>query len=65
MIRPTLSRTRRTGIFTDQHHSVSRDEQHVTEAAVLAAVIEQLADLSGYLKFASHPAWLRIRLNPN
>ena len=64
VIRPTLSRTRRTGIFTDPHHSVSRGEQHVTEAAVLAAEIEQLADLSGYLKFASHPAWLRVQLPP-
>ena len=64
VIRPTLSRTRRTGIFTDPHHSVSRSEQHVTESAVLAAEIEQLADLSEYLKFASNPAWLRVQLPP-
>jgi len=63
VIRPTLSRTRRTGIFTDPHHSVSRGEQHVTEAAVLPAEVEQLPDLSGYLKFASHPAWLRVQLH--
>jgi hypothetical protein len=25
--------------------------------------LEQLPDLSGYLKFASHPAWLRVRLS--
>jgi hypothetical protein len=64
VIRPTISRTRRSGLFVEPHHSVSRGEQHVTEAAVLAAEIEQLPDLSGYLKFASHPAWLRVRLPP-
>ena len=64
VIRPTISRTRRSGFFTDPHHSVSRGEQHVTEVAVLPAEVEQLPDLAGYLKFASHPAWLRIRLDP-
>jgi type IV secretory pathway TraG/TraD family ATPase VirD4 len=63
VIRPTVSRTRRSGFLVEPHHSVSRGEQHVTEAAVLAAEVEQLPDLSGYLKFASHPAWLRGRLN--
>ena len=63
MIHPTLSKTRRSGFFTDPHHSVSRGEQHVTEVAVLPAEIEQLPDLSGYLKFASSPAWLRVKLS--
>jgi hypothetical protein len=62
VIRPTVSRTRKGGFFAEPGHSVSRGEQHVTEAAVLAAEIEQLADLSGYLKFASNPSWLRVRL---
>jgi type IV secretory pathway TraG/TraD family ATPase VirD4 len=65
VIRPTVSRTRRTGLFADPHRSVSRGEQHVTESAVLSAEIEQLPDLSGYLKFASHPAWLRVHLRPS
>jgi type IV secretory pathway TraG/TraD family ATPase VirD4 len=65
VIRPTISRTRRTGLFVEPHRSVSHGEQHVTESAVLAAEIEQLPDLSGYLKFASQPAWLRIRLDLN
>jgi len=65
VIRRTISKTRRSGLFTDPHHSVSRGEQHVTESAVLAAEIEQLPDLSGYLKFASQPAWLKIRLDLN
>jgi type IV secretory pathway TraG/TraD family ATPase VirD4 len=65
MIRPTVSRTRRTGLCTDPQRSVSRGEQHVTEADVLPAEVEQLPDLSGYLKFASHPAWPKIRLDLN
>jgi hypothetical protein len=64
VIRPTVSRTRKGGFFAEPGHSVSRGEQHVTESAVLAAEIEQLPDLAGYLKFASHPAWLRVRLSP-
>jgi type IV secretory pathway TraG/TraD family ATPase VirD4 len=64
VIRPTTSRTRRSGLFTDPHHSVSRGEQHITESAVLPAEVEQLPDLNGYLKFASQPAWFRIRLEP-
>jgi type IV secretory pathway TraG/TraD family ATPase VirD4 len=35
-------------------------EQHITEAAVMASEIEQLPDLSGYLKLASSRAWLKI-----
>jgi hypothetical protein len=62
VIRPTVSRTRKGGFFAEPGHSVSRGEQHVTESAVLAAEIEQLADLSGYLKFASIPSWLRVQL---
>jgi type IV secretory pathway TraG/TraD family ATPase VirD4 len=64
VIRPTVSRTRRGGLFAEPGHSVSCGEQHVTESAVLPAEVEQLPDLQGYLKFASHPAWLRVRLSP-
>jgi hypothetical protein len=42
--------------------STSISEQHVTEAAVLASELEQLADLTGYLKTAHSPAWLRVSL---
>lgn len=35
---------------------------HVTEAAVMPSQIEQLPDLSGYLKLASSPAWRRVEL---
>jgi len=40
-------------------------DHRVTETAVLPAEIEQRPDLAGCLKFASHPAWLRIRLDLN
>ena len=62
VIRPTVSRTRKGGFFAEPGHTVSRGEQHVIETAVLPAEVEQLPDLSGYLKFASHPSWLRVRL---
>ncbi|HVS78389.1 MAG TPA: type IV secretion system DNA-binding domain-containing protein [Steroidobacteraceae bacterium] len=44
--------------------SLNVSEQRVTEAAVLASELEQLPDLSGYLKTASSPVWLRVRLRP-
>lgn len=44
--------------------STNISEQRVTEAAVLASELEQLPDLTGYLKTASSPAWLRVRLRP-
>jgi type IV secretory pathway TraG/TraD family ATPase VirD4 len=40
--------------------STSVSEQHVTELAVLASQIEQLPDLTGYLKTASSSDWLRV-----
>jgi type IV secretory pathway TraG/TraD family ATPase VirD4 len=42
--------------------SLNVSEQRVTEAAVLASELEQLSDLTGYLKTASSAAWLRVRL---
>ena len=42
--------------------SMNVTEQRVTEAAVLPSELEQLPDLTGYLKTASSPAWLRVRL---
>ena len=42
--------------------STSVSEQRLTEAAVLASELEQLPDLTGYLKTASCAAWLRVRL---
>ena len=45
--------------------STNVTEQRVTEAALLASELEQLPDLAGYLKTASSPAWLRVRLQPD
>jgi type IV secretory pathway TraG/TraD family ATPase VirD4 len=42
--------------------SMSVSEQRIIEAAVLASQLEQLPDLTGYLKTASSAAWLRVRL---
>jgi hypothetical protein len=41
--------------------STSVSEQHVTEVAVLPSELEQLPDLTGYLKAASSQVWLRVR----
>jgi hypothetical protein len=46
--------TTRSSTTTSLHHS--------TEPAVLPAEIEQLADLSGYLKLASRPEWLKVQI---
>ena len=48
----------RNGAFEKPHRSTTTSLQHVTEAAVLPAEIEQLPDLTGYLKFASVPQWI-------
>ena len=46
--------TSRTSTTTGEHHSA--------EPAMLPAEIEQLADLSGFLKLASRPEWLKIQI---
>jgi type IV secretory pathway TraG/TraD family ATPase VirD4 len=42
--------------------STNVSEQRVTEAALLASELEQLPDLTGYLKTASSAVWLKVRL---
>jgi type IV secretory pathway TraG/TraD family ATPase VirD4 len=39
-------------------------QQVAVEAAILPSQIEQLPDLTGYLKVASRPEWLRVHLTP-
>lgn len=46
-----------------RRHSTNISEQRVTELAVLAAELEQLPDLTGYLKLASARAWERVALS--
>lgn len=58
--RTTVSRSSRA---TELVGSVSHSEHYAVEPAVLPSQIEQLPDLSGYLKHASSPEWQRVRLN--
>jgi len=44
--------------------SRSQSDQVVIEDAVLPSEIEQLPDLSGYLKLATSPDWLRVEFPP-
>lgn len=44
--------------------STQVSEQRLTEPAVLAAELEQLPDLRGYLKSAASSVWLRVALRP-
>jgi type IV secretory pathway TraG/TraD family ATPase VirD4 len=66
VIRRQTSRGRdRDGSFFAHGTRRSRNisEQHVTEAAVMASELEQLPDLTGYLKTASAAQWLRVELS--
>jgi type IV secretory pathway TraG/TraD family ATPase VirD4 len=47
-----------------QRRSTSVSEQRVTEFAVMPSELEQLPDLTGFLKTASSQAWLRISFRP-
>ncbi len=51
------------GLFAGgPRRSMQVTEQRVVEPAVLAAQIEQLPDLAGYLKTASSPVWHAVRI---
>jgi type IV secretory pathway TraG/TraD family ATPase VirD4 len=43
--------------------SVTESEQRQVEPAVMDSEIERLADLAGFLKLASSPDWMRVRLH--
>jgi len=62
--RQTSRGTDREGsfIFKGSRHSKNVSEQHVIEAAVMPSELEQLPDLSGFLKTASSRAWRRVRI---
>jgi hypothetical protein len=59
VIRTNISRSRRP---TDFLSSTTLSEHVGIEPAVMDSQIEQLPDLSGYLKFASVPDWQRVSL---
>ena len=56
----------REGWFGGRGHrrSTQVSEQRITETAVMASELEQLPDLTGYLKTASSNAWLRLSFRP-
>jgi type IV secretory pathway TraG/TraD family ATPase VirD4 len=65
VLRRQTSRGRDRGtLFNPQapRRSSSTNTQYVTETAVMASEIEQLADLCGYLKTASSAVWRRVRI---
>jgi type IV secretory pathway TraG/TraD family ATPase VirD4 len=49
-------------LFKGSRRSINVSEQHVIEAAVMPSELEQLPDLSGFLKTASSRAWRRVRI---
>jgi type IV secretory pathway TraG/TraD family ATPase VirD4 len=61
IIREQITKSYRPGEF---RASKSVTEHHVMESTILASEIEQLPDLSGFLKLASQPGWNRVRLLP-
>ncbi len=60
VLRTSISKSRR---MTDVWASVTHSQQIAVESAVLPSQVEQLPDLAGYLKFASEPTWLSVRLD--
>jgi type IV secretory pathway TraG/TraD family ATPase VirD4 len=60
VLRTMVSRSRR---LTESMGSISHSEHFSVEPAVLPSQIEQLPDLTGYLKHASDPRWQRVRLD--
>jgi type IV secretory pathway TraG/TraD family ATPase VirD4 len=61
ILRTTHSRSRRP---LDLFGVRTASQQVALEAAILPSQIEQLPDLTGYLKLASRPQWLRVQLTP-
>ena len=56
----SVSRSNAGGFMGTSHNTQGTSEHHATESAVMAAEIEQLPDRSGFMKFASQPAWIRV-----
>jgi len=68
VIRRQTSRARdRGGLLSTRglRGSTHVSEQHATEVAVMPSQLEQLPDLTGYLKTASSPHWVLVRLVPD
>jgi type IV secretory pathway TraG/TraD family ATPase VirD4 len=59
VLRTTVSKSCRA---TEMLGSVTHNQHVSVEPAVLPSQVEQLPDLTGYLKYASDPRWQRVRL---
>jgi type IV secretory pathway TraG/TraD family ATPase VirD4 len=60
VLRTTVSKSRRV---TEVLGSTTHNQHLSVESAVLPSQVEQLPDLTGYLKYASNPTWQRVRLD--
>jgi type IV secretory pathway TraG/TraD family ATPase VirD4 len=61
VLRRQVARSReRAGPLSGTRRSHSVSQQQLIESAVLAAELEQLPDLTGYVKTAGAPQWLRV-----
>jgi type IV secretory pathway TraG/TraD family ATPase VirD4 len=60
VLHTTVSKSRQR---TEVLGSITHSEHRSVEPAVLPSQVEQLPDLSGYLKYASDPHWQRVRLD--
>jgi type IV secretory pathway TraG/TraD family ATPase VirD4 len=60
IIRRQVSHTRPTSLGGIAHLTQTTSDHHITEEAVMASEIEQLPDLTGFLKMASRPEWRRV-----
>ena len=59
IIHTQVSKSRRPNEWLS---SQTTSEHHVTEHAVMLSEIEQLPDLTGFLKLASSPRWRRVNI---
>ena len=59
VVHTTRSETRRPG---EWQASTTKSEQRTIEPAIMASEIERLPDLTGFLKLASIPDWMRVTL---
>ncbi len=62
IVREQISYSRPLGFGSAARATRTRSEHHTIEQAVMASEIEQLADLSGFLKLASSPEWRRVEI---
>jgi type IV secretory pathway TraG/TraD family ATPase VirD4 len=62
VIRSHTARSRPIRLGGMIHETQTTSDHHTTEDAVMASEIEQLPDLSGFLKIASQPHWRRVQL---